>query len=80
MFCHKRGVASLYSVLARTSKGGGHDGLSFSLWSAIGRRIHRRTENKLGLRGSNTTEVILDHVRVPTQNLLGEEGKGSCLP
>ena len=38
-----------------------------------------RTENKLGQRGSNTTEVILDEVRVPARNLLGEEGRGFLL-
>ena len=38
-----------------------------------------RTENKLGQRGSNTTEVILDEVRVPVQNILGVEGKGFLL-
>ena len=35
-----------------------------------------RKEDKLGQRGSNTTEVFLDGVRVPAANLLGEEGKG----
>lgn len=38
-----------------------------------------RLENKLGQRGSNTTEVFLDDVRVPVVNLLGEEGKGFFL-
>ncbi len=76
-FATNGGVASLYSVLARTSPGGGHDGLSFFVVErdrpgvSIG-----RTEDKLGQRGSNTTEVMLDDVRVPSQNLLGVEGKG----
>ncbi len=38
-----------------------------------------RSEKKLGQRGSNTAEVILDEVRVPAGNLLGEEGKGFLL-
>jgi cyclohexane-1-carbonyl-CoA dehydrogenase len=38
-----------------------------------------RTENKLGQRGSNTTEVFLDDVRVPASHLLGEEGRGFYL-
>ena len=33
-------------------------------------------EKKLGQRGSNTAEVILDQVRVPAGNLLGEEQSG----
>jgi len=35
-----------------------------------------RTESKLGQRGSNTTEVFLENVRVPAGNLLGREGEG----
>jgi alkylation response protein AidB-like acyl-CoA dehydrogenase len=35
-----------------------------------------RHENKLGMRASDTSEVILDDVRVPSTNLLGEEGQG----
>ena len=31
---------------------------------------------KLGMRGSNTAELIFDHVQVPFENVLGEEGKG----
>ncbi|MEI6386230.1 MAG: acyl-CoA dehydrogenase family protein [Spirochaetota bacterium] len=33
-------------------------------------------ENKLGIRGSSTTQIILDNVKVPLENLLGEKGKG----
>ncbi len=79
-FATNGGVASLYSVLARTAGQGGHEGLSFFLVErdkpgvSIG-----RTESKLGQRGSNTTEVFLDEVRVPAGNLLGEEGRGFLL-
>ncbi len=79
-FATNGGMASLYSVLARTSKGNGSKGLSFFLVErdrpglSIG-----RTENKLGMRGSNTTEVFLDEVRVPARNLLGVEGEGFLL-
>ncbi len=38
---------------------------------AVGRRIE-----KLGTRGSETSEVILDDVHVPAENLLGEPGSG----
>lgn len=76
-FATNGGVASLYSVLARTSQESGHRGLSFFLVERgrAGLTVGR-TENKLGQRGSNTTEVFLDHVRVPAENLLGEEGGG----
>jgi acyl-CoA dehydrogenase len=35
-----------------------------------------KKEDKMGQRASNTTEVILDNVRVPRENLLGKEGEG----
>ncbi len=79
-FATNGGVASIYSVLARTSKEGGHMGLSFFLVERerTGLKVGRK-ENKLGQRGSNTTEVFLDDVRVPAAHLLGEEGKGFLL-
>ncbi len=76
-FATNGGVASLYSVLARTDKQAGHEGLSFFLVErdrpglSVG-----KTENKMGQRGSNTTEVFLDEVCVPASHLLGEEGRG----
>ena len=33
-------------------------------------------EKKMGLKGSSTTQLVLDNVRVPVENLLGEPGKG----
>jgi cyclohexane-1-carbonyl-CoA dehydrogenase len=79
-FATNGGVASLYSVLARTSKEGGHKGLSFFIVERATPGVKvGRLENKLGQRGSNTTEVFLDDVRVPAVNLLGEEGKGFLL-
>lgn len=35
-----------------------------------------REENKLGLRGSFTGELVMDHVKVPVANTVGEIGKG----
>ena len=32
--------------------------------------------DKLGMRGSNTAELIFENVEVPFENVLGEEGKG----
>jgi alkylation response protein AidB-like acyl-CoA dehydrogenase len=33
-------------------------------------------EKKLGIKGSSTTQIILDNCKVPVENLLGEKGKG----
>jgi butyryl-CoA dehydrogenase/short/branched chain acyl-CoA dehydrogenase len=35
-----------------------------------------KKENKLGIRASSTTEIILDGCKVPKENVLGEVGKG----
>ena len=35
-----------------------------------------KNENKLGIRGTYTTAFALDNLRVPAENLLGQEGKG----
>jgi butyryl-CoA dehydrogenase len=35
-----------------------------------------RNEKKLGIRGSYTTAFALDNVRIPAENLLGQEGQG----
>ncbi|MCS6822888.1 MAG: acyl-CoA dehydrogenase [Cytophagaceae bacterium] len=37
---------------------------------------HGRKENKLGMRASETTEIILDNCRVPAENVLGKVGEG----
>jgi len=76
-FATSGGVAGIYSVLAKTSEGKGKGSSSFFLVErdfpglSIG-----RIERKLGQRGSNTTEVFLENVKVPVENLLGREGEG----
>ena len=35
--------------------------------------------DKLGMRGSDTSEVVLDGCRIPASNLLAEEGKGAAI-
>jgi cyclohexane-1-carbonyl-CoA dehydrogenase len=76
-FATSGGVAGIYSVLAKTLEEKGKGNSSFFLVErdfpglSIG-----RTERKLGQRGSNTTEVFLENVRVPAENLLGHEGDG----
>jgi acyl-CoA dehydrogenase family protein 9 len=35
-----------------------------------------KPEDKLGIRGSNTSEVHFENVVVPTENVLGEVGNG----
>ncbi len=76
-FATSGGVAGIYSVLAKTSEGRGKSSSSFFLVerNSAGLSIGR-TERKLGQRGSNTTEVFLENVKVPADNLLGRVGDG----
>ncbi len=70
-------ICDFATVLATTDPGAGLKGLSFFLVEngtpgfARGGKI-----GKLGARGSATGEIVLDDVRVPAENLLGEPGKG----
>jgi cyclohexane-1-carbonyl-CoA dehydrogenase len=75
-FATNGGVAGVYSVLARTAEAR-TGGLTFLVVDrdAPGVSIGRK-EDKLGQRGSNTTEVMLDDVRVPASHVLGGEGQG----
>jgi cyclohexane-1-carbonyl-CoA dehydrogenase len=70
----------MYSVLARTNDRPGRDGLSFFLVDrdAPGLAVGK-IEKKMGMRGSSTAEMVLEGVRVPDANMLGEEGKGFLL-
>jgi len=73
LFSTNGGVASLYTVLAKT----GEKGLTFFVVERQQEGVSiGKTEDKLGFRGSDTSEVILEDVRVPEANRLGEEGEG----
>jgi alkylation response protein AidB-like acyl-CoA dehydrogenase len=69
--------ASLYVVFANADPSKGYKGITAFLVErsfkgfAVGKK-----ENKLGIRASSTTELILDGCEVPAENVLGEVGKG----
>jgi alkylation response protein AidB-like acyl-CoA dehydrogenase len=70
------GVSDTYTVFAKTDPDAGHRGISCFLVEADrGVRV-AKLEHKMGLRGSPTGEIVLDDVRVPTANRIGEEGQG----
>jgi len=76
-FATSGGVAGIYSVLAKTSEEKENRNSSFFLVESESPGLSiGRTESKMGQRGSNTTEVFLENVRVPAENLLGREGDG----
>jgi alkylation response protein AidB-like acyl-CoA dehydrogenase len=74
-------VGDIFVVMARTRPArDGHssaDGISaFILEKGMNGFRAGKQENKLGLRASDTSELILEDVRVPEANLLGEDGVG----
>jgi hypothetical protein len=74
-------VGDIFVVMARTRPAReGHsstDGISaFVLEKGMNGFRAGKQENKLGLRASDTSELILEDVKVPEANLLGEDGVG----
>ncbi len=76
-FITNAGVASLYTVFAKTDPDAGHSGISAFVVEADSPGFAvARLEPKMGISGSTTGELTFDDVRVPAANLLGEEGEG----
>ncbi len=70
------GISDVYVVFAVTDPEAGHRGIScFAVEADRGVQVGK-LEDKLGVRGSPTGEVLFDGVRVPAANMIGEEGKG----
>ena len=55
---------------------GGEAFTAFIVERAFGGVTSGKEEHKMGLHGSSTTAILLQNVRVPAENLLGEIGKG----
>ncbi len=64
-------------VMVRTGEKGSSKGISaLVIEKGTPGFTHGKKENKLGMRASETTELIFDNCRVPKENLLGKEGEG----
>jgi alkylation response protein AidB-like acyl-CoA dehydrogenase len=70
------GVSDTYTVFAKTDVNAGARGISCFLVEKDWGVQFPKHEDKLGLRGSPTGEVIFDNVRVPKSHLIGAEGQG----
>jgi alkylation response protein AidB-like acyl-CoA dehydrogenase len=69
--------AGLYIVFATVDPDAGYRGITAFLVErdSDGFTVGKK-EDKLGIRASSTTELVLENVRVPAENVLGDVGKG----
>ena len=73
MWITNGGFADLFIVFAKVD---GERFTAFIVERAFPGVSNGKEEHKLGLHGSSTTPLVLQDVRVPAENLLGEVGKG----
>ncbi|MEE3381439.1 MAG: acyl-CoA dehydrogenase family protein [Succiniclasticum sp.] len=76
-FITNGGIADIYLIFANTRKDGGIRGLTAFIVprDTPGFKVGKK-ENKMGIRPSNTCELILEDVVVPEENRVGREGQG----
>ena len=76
-FITNGGYAGLINLIARTDGKKGNRGLSaFIVEEGLPGFIVGKKEKKMGLKASNTVELIFDDCKIPKENLLGREGQG----
>ncbi|CCU99622.1 unnamed protein product [Malassezia sympodialis ATCC 42132] len=76
MWITNSGEADFFIVFAQGDPAKGYKGISaFAVEKEMGVEIAKK-ESKLGIRASSTCTVNFDDVKVPVENLIGEEGKG----
>ena len=77
IFITNGGAAGIYIIFAMTDKSKGHRGISaFIVERDFPGFSTGREEKKMGIRGSSTTELVMEDCIVPAENLLGREGQG----
>ncbi len=69
--------AHVYIIYAKTDTSAGSKGITAFIVERDypGFSRHQKLD-KLGMRGSNTCELVFEDCEVPAENILGEEGKG----
>ena len=77
IFITNAGYADIYVIFAMTDKSQGTRGISaFIVEKGTPGFGFGTLENKMGINGSSTMELIFQDCKIPKENLLGEEGKG----
>ena len=76
-FITNGGVSDFYSIFTTTYSEKRIEGITgFVVEKGTPGLLAGKTEEKMGIRGSNTTEVILEDVKVPLSQRIGDEGAG----
>jgi len=76
-FITNGGVADVAVVMAATTKAAGSKGLSMFVVEKGSKGFSvGKTEDKLGICASSTTELVFDDCEIPAENILGEPGSG----
>ncbi len=76
MWITNGGAADLFTVFAKV---GGEKFTAFLVERSFPGVSSGAEEHKMGIKGSSTTAVYFDNVRVPVENVLGEIGRGHII-
>jgi alkylation response protein AidB-like acyl-CoA dehydrogenase len=76
MWITNGGAADLFTVFAKV---GGEKFTAFLVERSFAGVTSGAEEHKMGMKGSSTTAVYFDNVRVPVENILGEIGRGHVI-
>jgi len=76
MWITNGGAADLFTVFAKV---GGEKFTAFLVERSFPGVTSGAEEHKMGIKGSSTTAVYFDNVRVPIENVLGEIGRGHII-
>ena len=77
LFITNGSLAEIHVVMAITDPVDKRNGVSaFILEKGMDGFQSGKKEDKLGIRSADTAELIFEDVKVPAENLIGEEGKG----
>ncbi|MCD6580940.1 MAG: acyl-CoA dehydrogenase family protein [Desulfuromusa sp.] len=72
-FITNGGFADLFTIFVKIDK---QHFTAFLVEKSFDGLVVGPEEKKMGIKGSSTTQIILDNCKVPVENLLGEIGKG----
>ena len=68
--------ADYYTVFAKTNKNDPKSLSAFMVEADLPGVVRGKKEIKMGIRASDTAEIIFEEVKIPSENLIGKEGDG----